>query len=119
MGSSAFRQPPSVRRNMVSSLSTNIGLFVLGVWLVIRPAQAAANKAEDPAGPPCSICGSIPLLAHHPVLTQAVRFLGILSDAFKQCTAIGRKTTAKGGKGCHFRIKDTTRLSTFMGRGLE
>ena len=74
---------------MVSSLSTNIGLFVLGVWLVIRPAQAAANKVEDPTDPPGSIRGSIPLLAHHPVFAQAVRFLGIFADAFKQCTTLG------------------------------
>ena len=95
------------------------GCLLFAVWLVIRSAQAAANNTEDPVGPPCSICGSIPLLAHHPILAQAVRFLGILADAFKQCTALGRKTTAKGGKDCHFRIRDTTRLSTFMGCGLE
>lgn len=77
------------------------------------------TKRRTRWGPPCSICGSIPFLAHHPVFAQAVRFLGILADAFKQCTAIGRKTTAKGGKGCHFWIRDTTRLSTFMGCGLE
>ena len=95
------------------------GCLLFDVWLAIRPAQAAANKAEDPPGPPHSLCGSIPLLAHHPVLAQAVCFLGILADAFKQCTALGRKTTAKGGKDGHFWIRDTTRLSTFMGRGLE
>ena len=61
------------------------GCLLFAVWLVIRLAQAAANKAEGPPGPPCSICGSIP----HPVLAQAVCLLGILSDAFKQCTAIG------------------------------
>ena len=30
------------------------GCLLFGVWLVIRPTQAAANKAEDPAGPPYS-----------------------------------------------------------------
>ena len=77
------------------------------------------TKRRTRWGPPCSICGSIPFLAHHPVFAQAVRFLGILADAFKQCTAIRRKTTAKGGKDGHFWIRDITRLSTFMGCGLE
>ena len=87
--------------------------------LLYGPHRQRQQNTEDPAGPPCFICGSIPLLAHHPVFAQAVRFLGILADAFKQCTALGRKTTAKGGKDGHFWIRDTTRLSTFMGRGLE